>query len=72
MEDAFAKTTTVLTIDLPTRIGDRLRQVLHTQPDRTVRDLTLEALEEWLDRHEPATEESREAALMAARAEPVE
>ena len=72
MEDAFAKTTTVLTIDLPVRLGDRLRQVLYTQPNRTVRDVTLEALELWLDRHEQLAESSREVVEREAQVEPVE
>ena len=45
------RTTTVLTIDLPGDLGDRLRTVLRQRPDRSLRDIALEALEEWLDRH---------------------
>ncbi len=47
-------TTTVLTIDLPGELGDRLREVLYQQPDRSVRDIAIEALAEWLERHEAA------------------
>ena len=46
----MAKTTTVLTIDLPGDLGDRLRTVLRAQPGRSARDIALEALEQWLDR----------------------
>ncbi len=49
-------TTTVLTIDLPGDLGDRLRAVLYRQPDRSVRDIAIEALAEWLERHEKAAE----------------
>lgn len=45
------RTTTVLTIDLPGDLGDRLRTVLRQRPDQSLRDIALEALEEWLDRH---------------------
>ena len=48
------QTTTVLTIDLPGDLGDRLRDVLYRQPDRSVRDIVIEALAEWLERQEMA------------------
>jgi predicted transcriptional regulator len=48
------QTTTVLTIDLPGDLGDRLRGVLYQRPDRSIRDITIEALAEWLDRQEAA------------------
>lgn len=51
MDDAYPKTTTVLAIDLPGELGERLRRALRGRPGQTLRDLTLEALEEWLDRH---------------------
>lgn len=44
------KTTTVLTIDLPGDLGDRLRRALRQRPGRMLRDITIEALEEWLER----------------------
>lgn len=47
------KTTTVLTIDLPGPLGDRLRSVLRQRPGQSAREIAIEALEEWLDRHVP-------------------
>lgn len=44
------KTTTVLTIDLPEDLGDRLRAVLRQRSGQSLRDITIEALEEWLER----------------------
>jgi hypothetical protein len=51
------KTTTVLTIDLPGDLGDRLRQVLRQRPGQLLRDITIEALEEWLERNWTETEQ---------------
>jgi len=45
------KTTTVLTIDLPDELGDRLRKVVRKHPDYNLRDVAVAALEEWLDHH---------------------
>ncbi len=42
------ETITVLTVDLPGDLSDRLRQALDSHPGKTLRDLTLQALEEWL------------------------
>ncbi len=44
-------TTTVLTIELPPELSYRLRQALRERPEETLRDVALEALEEWLDRN---------------------
>lgn len=44
------KTTTVLTIDLPEDLGDRLRAVLRRRSGQSLREITIEALEEWLER----------------------
>ncbi len=44
------KTTTVLTIDLPEDLGDRLRTVLRRRSGQSLREITIEALEEWLER----------------------
>ena len=41
------RTTTVLTIDLPTEISARLRRVCRRQR-RSLQSITLEALEAWL------------------------
>ena len=50
------RTTTVLTIDLPGDLGERLRKALNRgAPDgsrRSMRALTIEALKEWLERDE--------------------
>ena len=51
MDDSFPKTTTVLAIDLPGELGDRLRRALRGRPGMTMRDLALEALDDWLERH---------------------
>ncbi|MEE8523457.1 MAG: hypothetical protein V3T72_05960 [Thermoanaerobaculia bacterium] len=53
--DSVSQTTTVLTLDLPGQIGDRLRRALRAQ-NRSPRDVTLEALEQWLDRFEKSAE----------------
>lgn len=53
--DSFPQTTTVLTLDLPGKTGDRLRRALRAQ-NRSPRDITLEALEQWLDRFEASAE----------------
>ena len=51
------KTTTVLTIDLPEDLGDRLRRTLRQRPGQTLRDITIQALEEWLARHSDSQKE---------------
>ena len=53
------KTTTVLTIDLPGDLGDRLRQALSERPGQSLRDVAIEALREWLDRRESEGGSSR-------------
>ena len=45
------KTTTVLTIDLPGELGDRLRGFLRQRPGQSARDIAIEALQDWLERH---------------------
>lgn len=45
------RTMTVLTIDLPIELGDRLQRCLRRRPGQSIRDVAIEALEEWLDRH---------------------
>ncbi len=44
------QTVTVLTIDLRPKLAERLRLANQERPDRTMRDIALEALEEWLER----------------------
>lgn len=46
------KTTTVLTIELPVELSDRLRDAMRSGIGRSLRDVTIEALEEWLDRRQ--------------------
>lgn len=46
------KTTTVLTIELPVELSDRLRDALRSEGGRSLREITIEALEEWLDRRQ--------------------
>ncbi len=48
------KTITVLTLDLSPNLAERLRLASQDRPGSTLRDIALEALEEWLDRREDA------------------
>lgn len=50
------QTVTVLTVDLPSPLSERLRLVCQERPGLTVRDIALEALEEWLANREQASE----------------
>ena len=61
MDDSDPKTTTVLTVELPADLGERLRTAVRRDHRRTLPSITLEALEAWLDRDE-ATAASRSAA----------
>ncbi len=46
------KTVIVLTLDLPPELAERLRLACQERSGATLRDLALEALEEWLERRE--------------------
>lgn len=46
------QTITVLTFDLPPRLAARLRLASDQRGGISLRDITLEALEEWLERRE--------------------
>ncbi len=46
------QTVTVLTIDLRPKLAERLRLASQDRPSQTLRDITIEALEEWLERRE--------------------
>ncbi len=46
------KTITVLTLDLSPELAERLRLAQQERPGSTLRDIALEALEEWLQRRE--------------------
>lgn len=51
-DDDNPKTTTILTVDLPPDLGERLRQAMRRRGQRSLHKITLEALEDWLKRHE--------------------
>lgn len=44
------ETITVLTLDLAPDLAERLRLACQDRPGKTLRDITLEALEEWLEK----------------------
>ncbi len=44
------KTITVLTLDLSPKLAERLRLASQERPGSTLRDIAIEALEEWLER----------------------
>jgi len=46
------QTVIVLTIDLPPKLSQRLRDAAGERQGMKLRDITLEALEEWLERRE--------------------
>ncbi len=46
------KTITVLTLDLSPELAERLRLASQERPGSTLRDIALEALEEWLEKRE--------------------
>ena len=52
IEDDHPKTTTILTIELPPDLGERLRDAMRRKGRRSLRRITLEALEAWLERDE--------------------
>ena len=52
-----SKTTTILTIDLPPELGHRLRDAVF-ESGRSLNAITVEALEEWLQRQKSATDQA--------------
>ncbi len=46
------ETITVLTLDLSPQLAERLRLACQDRPGTTLRDIALEALEEWLERRD--------------------
>ncbi len=46
------QTVIVLTLDLPPELSERLQLARQERPGSTLRDIALEALEEWLERRE--------------------
>ena len=48
------KTTTVLTMELPVELSDRLRDAMRHETGKSFREVTIEALEEWLERRQSA------------------
>lgn len=57
MFDDNPKTTTILTVDLPIRLGERLRQAMRRNGRESLHEITLEALEAWLVRDEQESKE---------------
>lgn len=55
IDDENPKTTTILTVDLPPDLGARLRGVMRRKGRKSLHQITLEALEAWLDREERET-----------------
>jgi hypothetical protein len=51
-DDDNPKTTTILTVDLPPDLGQRLRQAMRRRGQSSLHKITLEALEAWLERNE--------------------
>lgn len=46
------QTITVLTFDLPPELAVRLNRLREELPGKSLRDIALEALEEWAERRE--------------------
>lgn len=59
------KTTTVLTIELPGELSDRLREALRRERGKSLREITIEALDEWLDRRQ--TDDDSEDSTVATQ-----
>ena len=59
------ETVTVLTMDLPPALSERLRLACQRRPGLTIRDITLEALEEWLETRETISDRRPRAAQLA-------
>ena len=51
-DDDNPKTTTILTVDLPPDLGQRLRQAMRKRGQGSLHQITLQALEDWLERFE--------------------
>ena len=49
------ETITVLTVDLPPKLAERLRLICQERPGITLRDIAIEALEEWVARRESSS-----------------
>ncbi len=54
-DDDNPQTTTILTVDLPPDLGERLRLAMRRKGGRSLDQITLEALEAWLERDERET-----------------
>ncbi len=59
------QTVTVLTVDLPSALSERLRLTCQRHPGLTPRDIALEALEEWLAKREQAPDQELTASRLA-------
>lgn len=53
--DEGPRTTTILTIDLPPELGNRLRRAVSRGPHRSLSKIALDALEAWVERDEEQT-----------------
>lgn len=51
-DDENPRTTTILTVDLPPVLGERLRAVMRRRGHGSLHQITLDALEAWLEREE--------------------
>lgn len=51
-DDDNPRTTTILTVDLPPELGERLRSAVRRRGNTSLYKITLEALEAWLRREE--------------------
>lgn len=51
-DDENPRTTTILTVDLPPDLGERLRTAMRKKGHTSLHKITLDALEAWLEREE--------------------
>ncbi len=52
IDDDNPRTTPILTVDLPPDLGERLRAAIRRRGRGSLHQITLEALEAWLERDE--------------------
>jgi len=52
IDDDNPRTTTILTVDLPAELGERLRTAMRRKGYKSLHKITLDALEAWLRREE--------------------
>ena len=56
IDDDNPLTTTILTVDLPAELGERLRTAMRRKGHTSLHKITLDALEAWLRREEGETQ----------------